>query len=283
MSTDDAMPANLGPRSGIDRPATFMARSAAAIARIGPGTFPAASAIPPNKLAAVPTIGAIAAPTVMSVSFTWFHAILIWLPADSYRLAASSASAEFAAHASPAVLFAAVTVSVAFARRENTDAFSVPRRPTCFNASATSPPDATTPFRPCRNICIAWPGSSRHAAANSSAVTPAMSENCSSFAPPSITALLIPNMARDIADPPSSASIPTDDIDAARPSIADSDMPTVAAAPARRVAMLVISASVEAVVLPSATIVAPMREMPVTPSRAIVPITLLIRAIDVAA
>ena len=47
--------------------------------------------------------------------------------------------------------------------------------------------------------------------------------------------------------------------------------------------MLVISASVEAVVLPSATIVAPMREMPVTPSRAIVPITLLIRAIDVAA
>ena len=132
---------------------------------------------------------------------------------------------------------------------------------------------------PATNICTAVTGSRCHCAANCWAETPATLAKASNLSPPDLTAEFMEIMARDIADPPSSAWMPTEAIALASDSTPASDAPATFPAPDSRCASARISDSVEAPALPRATRVAAK----LSTSSPLVPITLAICAMLVAA
>ena len=79
----------------------------------------------------------------------------------------------------------------------------------------------------------------------------------SSASPPVAAATSMLTSALEKAEPPISASMPTDDSAAAKPRICDSERPTCVPAAARRMAMFMIADSVVAQLLPRSTSDAP--------------------------
>ena len=234
-------------------------------------------------LAAASMEGASASPNEIAASFAALRAISIFEAVVSYRLLASAVNALFASHDSRPVSMLLLSMSFAPVSRSITCAFSVPLMPRSESVLAASPPLFDTRARPSTKEVSAVTGSLFHAAENSDALMPDTRAKSSSFLPLDNTCVFIMSMTREITPPPSCASMPTDDIALASASTSDSLAPTCLAAPAMRCAMLTMSRSVEAPSLPSATSAEPKRCTPAVPSRSIVPITLEICAMAVAA
>ena len=129
------------------------------------------------------------------------------------------------------------------------------------NSSITetvSPPLSLTPSKPLSKAIRASSGLDFQAFENSSADIPEILANFSTSSPPEITAVLTFCITLDIEVPPDSALIPSDDIAPAKPNTADSLIPTSLPVPASLKPKLVISDSVVAKLLPTATIAEPM-------------------------
>ena len=229
------------------------------------------------------TAGVMASPMVMAASLMLFRAIPSLAPVVSRRLAYSRDSAEFADHACSPSRSDWVSRSPAPAIFSIDDATRTSAIPRSSRVEKTSPPDSLIRPRPWTNKSIACAGRVSNACANWSALTPATWAKASSSSPPALTALDMSMRTLLIAVPPASASTPTDDSALDRARRSDSVIPTTLAAPAIRDAMLKMSRSVEAPLFPSSTRAAANRLTPSVPSRSIVPMTLEICAIDVAA
>ena len=125
----------------------------------------------------------------------------------------------------------------------------------------TFSPESFMRLRPSMNDCTALTGSFSHASANSCALMPVTLEMSSSasVAPSLKFATLFPMLVSvwDMAVPPASASIPTEDMEAARARISVDDNPAIVPADARRVAIAMILASSVAKLLPRSTIAEP--------------------------
>ena len=119
-----------------------------------------------------------------------------------------------------------------------------------------SPPFCAS-FIPNNTACIAPAASVSHAFLNCSALIPAVCAHTFIFSLPNATLLSISDMIVDIAVPPASASIPTLERLADIASIWSSVIPICVPAPAIRIAIFIISASVVAELFPSATSVSP--------------------------
>ena len=249
----------------------------------GAGSCTNAFAMAASFSATSAAAGPMTDPMSMAASRIEFCAIRIRDSVVAYRFDASSMRAPPLDVCSPWMRRESVRTSDAPAIRSSTDAFCVPDRPTSVRTADTSPPDSLIRDKPSTNICVASTGDDSHCFAKSDALVPATSANAARSSPPARTAECISIHTRCIAPPPSSDSIPTDDmaLDTARtsPSVAPMRLPT----PARRCAMDTMSASVDAPALPSATRVSPSISYPATPSRDAVPMTLLIFARLVAA
>ena len=100
---------------------------------------------------------------------------------------------------------------------------------------------------------------SPQASLNCSALMPATSANSASFGEPVCTMVSKFLSRVDIALPPASASMPTEDSAVATAIISASDSPMMAPDDASRVPMATMSASVVAKLLPRSTMVAPSR------------------------
>ena len=119
------------------------------------------------------------------------------------------------------------------------------------------PPFFSTFPKPSKNLINALDASFSHASAKSFADIPAILAYFSTPSNPSAAEASIWIINLEKADPPISASIPTDDKAAAKPTISDSVIPTVDPAPASLIAIETISASVVALLFPKATIEEP--------------------------
>ena len=120
-------------------------------------------------------------------------------------------------------------------------------------------PSAPALARPCTNASRPAAESSDHSFANSSLDMPATSAKPARDSPPSRTAASIFFMPIVMAVPPASASMPTEDMAAARPSTSPSVRPSCAPIPDRRIPIAMISPSVVAKLLPRPTRVEPSR------------------------
>ncbi|MNY43079.1 hypothetical protein D3C86_1780150 [compost metagenome] len=129
--------------------------------------------------------------------------------------------------------------------------------PRSARVANTSPPAALMRPRPSMKVAIASAGSSLNAFWNSDEDMPATSAKRSSSSPPADTDIAMSVMIREIAEPPASASMPTDASAFANPRTCASVRPTTRPAPAMRCAICTMSRSVDAPSLPSATSAAP--------------------------
>ena len=154
-----------------------------------------------------------------------------WLWVVAYRFVASLTRAVFSSQALLPICRALVNTSLAPAARSRASRIRMSDRPmSSRTAIALRPSDSMLP-RPWINWMMAPAASSSKAAANSE-------EN---------------------AEPPASASMPTEDRAPEKDMISASVMPTCAPAPAMRILMSTISFSVVARLLPRSTMVAPSR------------------------
>ena len=182
-----------------------------------------------------------------------------WLWVVAYRFVASLTRAVFSSQALLPICRALVNTSLAPAARSRASRIRMSDRPmSSRTAIALRPSDSMLP-RPWINWMMAPAASSSKAAANSAADIPATSANCSSPSPPCWTASDILEIRVENAEPPASASMPTEDRAPEKDMISASVMPTCAPAPAMRILMSTISFSVVARLLPRSTMVAPSR------------------------
>ncbi|MNW50215.1 hypothetical protein D3C74_276620 [compost metagenome] len=142
-------------------------------------------------------------------------------------------------------------------KRNSESASRIPVIPSSVRIAFTDSPSAPALPKPMTNDSNAAPASSRQAVWNAEEVIPAVLANKSRVSPPVSTLAPIRFIVIDMAEPPASASIPTDDIAADMPMICPSDKPICTPAPARRIDIAIISASVVAKLLPSPTSVEP--------------------------
>jgi hypothetical protein len=224
-----------------------------------------------------------APPKSIMDSVTLFLATWIFAAFVSYRLAASSCRAVFSSHARAPSARDCESRSPApaiFSSAPDTRTSDWPR---LSRVVKTSPPSALIRPRPCANISSALAGDALKTRANSSADTPATLANFSRSSEPVLIALDMSMSTLDTAVPPASASIPTEARALDTASRSASVIPTTFAAPAIREAMLRMSFSVLAPLLPRSTRADENRSTPFAPSRSRVPMTLLICAMEVAA
>ena len=174
--------------------------------------------------------------------------------------AASSASAVFSAHAELERSSASVSIpsddasaSTAFESRTSVS-------PSASSTDTADIPDPSSFPRPLMNSATAPTASLRHAEANSFADIPAIFAKLSTFFEPVSTSVSMVLSSFEKAEPPASASMPTDESAVATASICGSVSPTTSPVEASRVAIATISASVVAKLLPSATIDEPRFE-----------------------
>ena len=124
-------------------------------------------------------------------------------------------------------------------------------------------PDVTASSMPAKSWVRAAAASSRHACAKASELMPAAFAQSSRASLPVATATSISDMVREMAEPPIWASIPTELREAASPRTCASLRPIWPPAPAILMAISMMAASVVAELLPSPTMVAPIRSMSV--------------------
>ena len=123
--------------------------------------------------------------------------------------------------------------------------------------TAMLPPLSTAPSMPVSTAESASTGSPFHAAANSSALMPAVSAHVARPSEPVATSLSIWLMMVEMAVPPASALMPMDVSAVDRPRMSASLMPTWWPAAATLMAMSETADSVVAKLLPRATMVEP--------------------------
>ena len=227
--------------------------------------------------------GPMESPMVIAASRMLLRATCILAAVVSARLANSSCAAEPAAHAFCPSSRDVESKSPAPAILSSAEVTRTSDWPNSSRTVKTSPPEALIRPRPWVKALTACAGRSSNARANSWVVMPATSANRTRSSLPVLTALLMSMRTDENAVPPASASMPTDARALDTASKSGSDRPTTLAAPAIRDAMATMSRSVDAPLLPRCTRAAAKRSTPSVPRRSMVPMTLLIWAMDVAA
>ena len=159
--------------------------------------------------------GVMALPKDTPAAIARFLRIFNLLAFVSYRLFASLVNATFSLHAPLATpsafdIRSLAPVSLSKASRVLTSLY-----PRSASVSATFPPESSTAFNPDTNDVSACAGSAFHAAVNSLALMPDILAYLDISRPPFAAAISILSMTLDMAEPPASASMPTDAIAAA--------------------------------------------------------------------
>ena len=131
--------------------------------------------------------------------------------------------------------------------------------PSFSSCPSVEPPCFSISPRPLTTAVSAPAESFSQACLNSAALMPAVSAHSRSCSPPFCTDASMLIMVFESAVPPASALMPTEENAADRPMMSASLMPTWAPAPAILMPKLTTSASVVAILLPSATIEEPRR------------------------
>ena len=188
-----------------------------------------------------------------------FFAIATRDSAVSYRLDASSIRAVPFSNSALPISIALDRTPVAEERRRSASDSRMPVMPSSVSTALVDMPICSVCERPSTKAVSASAGRVSHIVANCSADMPDTCANSSRDSPPSSTALPMRFIVVDMAVPPASASMPTDDIAAAMPRISPSESCACAPAPARRIDMSTISDSVVAKLLPRPTTEAPRR------------------------
>ena len=172
---------------------------------------------------------------------------------------ASLVRAVFCCQAVFAVFTAPVIWSAARPRALSILLCRMPVRPRSSSTrTVLSPCSSSLPSPPIKEV-RALMASFFHAEENSSEDIPAIRANSARSSPPFATAFSMALSVWVMAVPPASASMPTEDIAAARAMISGSVSPASLPADARRVPIATISDSVVAKLLPRSTMTEPSR------------------------
>ena len=203
------------------------------------------------------TSGEISSPIILAIWAKLFPNNLILLFIESYAIDDSLCRAVFSSQA----LFDNSNDFCSISPDETNDwraRESFTRlNPTSDNTFTTDLPSAFTLLSPSIKSTNAFVGSLFQTLTKSSWEYPDTSDNTFNSSLSVATYFSIPWIIRDIEEPAASGSIPNDESAAESPNIWDSVIPTILPAPAKRWAVVTISDSVEARLLPNSTIVDP--------------------------
>ena len=156
-------------------------------------------------------------PNWIPISMSWFFAISIRLANVPYRFSASSVNAVFSPHAFVLVSIAVAKVSAAPDARSNASRIRTSVISISVSTLMALSPSMPMRSKPLINASMDCVASCRNMVLNSFVVIPATLANCSSLSPPFSAASAISTMTLEKAEPPASASMPTEDSAAARP------------------------------------------------------------------